>query len=62
MTPEEFLILLATIQRQPCLYKENKDDQAFINRMINQLTLDDPPELTWRERNWIFTLKRKCKL
>jgi len=58
----EWLALVAAIQRQTCPYKENKDDHAFLDRMINVLTLDEPPELNWRERKWLRTLKRECKL
>ena len=61
-TPDEWLELVAAIQRQPCPYKENRDDRAFLGRMANVLTLDEPPELTWRERRWLLTLKKECKL
>jgi len=62
MTPDEWLALIAAIQRQPCAYKENRYDHAFLDRMTNVLTLDDPPPLNWRERRWILTLKKECRL
>jgi hypothetical protein len=58
---DEWLPILTAIERQPCAYKENPVDRAFIRSMINQLTLDDPPELTWRQRRWLETLKKECK-
>ena len=59
---DEWLKLVAAIQSQPCPYKENRDDRAFLDRILNVLTLDEPPELTWRERRWLLTLKKECKL
>jgi hypothetical protein len=62
MTPsDEWLAVLVAIQVAVCPYKENPVDRAFIRDMINQLTLDDPPQLTWRQRRWIETLKKECK-
>jgi len=58
----EWLALVAAIQRQTCPYKENKEDRAFLGKMMNVLGLDEPPELTWRERKWLLTLKKECKL
>jgi len=62
MTPDEWLVLVAALQRQPCVYKENKSDRSFIDKMMNQLTLDEPYEPNWRERRWLLTLKKECKL
>jgi len=60
MTPEEWLLLLTAIQRQPCAYRENHADELFIAKMINVLTLDEPPVPTPAEQKWILTLKREC--
>jgi hypothetical protein len=61
MSADEWLMLVVALQRQPtiCIARE---DRAFLAKMANVLTLDDPPELNWRERRWLITLKRECKL
>jgi len=56
----EWLAMVAAIQRQTCPYKENKQDRLFLDKMANLLTLDEPPELNWRERKWLLALKREC--
>ena len=60
-TPDQWLTILTAIDQRRCAYKENPADRAFIRSMINQLTLDDPPPLTWRERRWVETLRKECK-
>jgi hypothetical protein len=62
MTPDEWLLLVTLLQRQPCAYKENHADTAFLARMTNLLTLDDPAEPTQAEQRWLLTLKRECKI
>ena len=59
-TPDEWLSLVSQIQRTPCAYKDNSADELFIAKMINVLTLDNPPEPTRAEKKWILTLKRQC--
>jgi len=61
-TPDEWLELVVKIQRTPCAYKDNYFDELFIAKMINLLTLDNPPEPTRAEQKWIRTLKKECKL
>jgi hypothetical protein len=60
MSPDDWLILVTALQRQPCVYAANPADQAFMRRMVNSLTLDDPPIPTPAEQKWILTLKREC--
>jgi len=59
-TPDEWLSIVTEIQRKPCAYKNNHADELFIVKMINLLTLDNPPEPTAAEKRWIITLKREC--
>jgi hypothetical protein len=61
-TSNEWLELVVAIERQSCTYKQNREDQAFLGQMKNVLTLDEPPELNWRQRKWLRTLKRECRL
>jgi len=61
MSPEEWLILVAMLQKQGpvCIAKE---DRKFLAAMTNQLTIDEPTRpLPWQER-WLWTLKKECRL
>jgi hypothetical protein len=61
MTPDEWLVLVMLLQRQPaiCIARE---DRRFLRDMVNILTLDDATEpLPW-QRKWILTLRRECRL
>jgi len=61
MTPDEWLTLVALLQKQSavCIAKE---DRKFLGDMVNFLTLDDPPAPFAWQRKWILTLKRECRL
>ena len=61
MTAEEWLVVIAALQKQGpvCIAKE---DRRFLADMVNVLTLDDPPVvLRWQER-WLAALRRECRL
>ena len=61
MTPDDWLALVAMLQKQGpvCIAKE---DRRFLGEMANLLTLDDPNiPLVW-QRKWLLTLKKECRL
>jgi len=60
MTPDEWLALVALLQKQSavCIAKE---DRRFLGDMANVLTLDDPVVMPW-QRRWILILKKECRL
>ena len=61
MTPDEWLALVALLQKQSaiCIAKE---DRKFLGDMVNLLTLDDASEPVLWQRKWILTLKKECRL
>jgi len=61
MTPDEWLALVALLQKQSavCIAKE---DRRFLGDMANVLTLDDPPVVMPWQRRWILILKKECRL
>jgi len=61
MTPDEWLSLVALLQKQSA-YCIAKEDRKFLGDMVNELTLDDAPVPAVWKRRWILTLKKECKL
>jgi len=61
MSATEWLLLVELLRQQGpvCIAKE---DRRFLDQMVNQLTLDDPPVVfPWQQR-WILTVKKECRL
>jgi len=61
MTPDEWLALVAMLQKQSavCIAKE---DRKFLAEMVNVLTIDAWAAPVEWQKKWILTLKKECRL